>query len=100
MKNMISRIGLIKLAPNEEGIRELKKEGFRSPTVRLPTVFIRSATLCLPLKALLFFISFNLSVIGILDCLLEFRLMGFAYYLIKHLKKPSNLSRQGVPAST
>ena len=51
------------VAHNEEGIKEVKKEGFRSTTVRLPALFIRCSTLCLPLKALLFFISFNLTVI-------------------------------------
>src|SRR6185436_7577573 len=47
------------MADNEQGIKEVKKEGIRSTTVRLPTLFIRSSTLCLTLKALLFFISFN-----------------------------------------
>jgi hypothetical protein len=42
--------------------RSKKKEGFRSTTVRLPALFVRSSTLCLPIKALLFFISFNLNV--------------------------------------
>jgi hypothetical protein len=46
--------------PDEEGIKEVKKKGFRTTTVRLPTLFIRSSTLCLPLKALLFFIVYNL----------------------------------------
>ena len=40
-------------------IKEVKKEGFRSITVRLPTPFVRSTTLCLPIKTLLFFISFS-----------------------------------------
>src|SRR6185436_20896080 len=43
---------------NEEGIKEVKKEGFRSTTVHLPTLFISpDMSGCLPLKALLFFIS-------------------------------------------
>ncbi len=57
---------------NEEGIKEVKKEGVRSTTVRLPTLFIRSSTLCLPLKALLFFISFNLNVMRSCYYRLEF----------------------------
>jgi len=32
---------------NEEGIKEVKKEGVRTTTVRLPALFVRSSTLCL-----------------------------------------------------
>jgi len=39
---------------NEEGIKEVKKERFRSTIVRLPTLFIKSSTVCLTFKALLF----------------------------------------------
>ena len=53
---------MFRVAYNEEGIKEEKKEGFRTTTVRLPTLFIKSSTLCLPLKALLFFIVLNLPV--------------------------------------
>jgi len=53
----------LNIADNEEGIKEVKKEGFRSTIVRLPTLFIKSSTVCLTFKALLFFNSFNLTVI-------------------------------------
>ena len=63
---------------NEEGIKEVKKkEGFRSTTVRLPTLFVRSretllamaglprhSTLCLPIKSFFYYFSFNLNVIS------------------------------------
>lgn len=38
-----------------------KNERFRSTTVPLSTLLVRTTTLCLPLKAL-FFISFNIDV--------------------------------------
>jgi hypothetical protein len=61
-----------KIMHNEERFKEEKKEGFRSvlnaaevsTTVRLPTLFIKTTTFCLPLKALLFFTSFNIDVIS------------------------------------
>ncbi len=53
---------------NEDVIKEEIKERFKSTTARLPTLFIRSTTLCLPLKAL-FFISFSLAIIQILNIL-------------------------------
>jgi len=62
---------LVRIGHNEEGIKEVKKEGFRSTTVRLPALFVRSSTLCLPVKALLFFISFNLSVMRLCYCTIK-----------------------------
>lgn len=48
------------LKDDEEGIKE-KKEGVSPDTSgRLLPLFIRSTTVCLPIKALLFFISFYL----------------------------------------
>jgi hypothetical protein len=48
------------VAANEEGIKEVKKEEFSPDTSgRLPTLFIRSSAVSLPIKALLFFISFK-----------------------------------------
>jgi len=44
-----------------------KKEGFRITTLRLPALFVRSSTLCLPIKALLFF-SFNRNVMRSCYC--------------------------------
>jgi hypothetical protein len=33
------------MTANIEGIKEVKEEGFRSTTVRLPALFVRSSTL-------------------------------------------------------
>ncbi len=53
-----------RVAGKEEGIKEEKKKGLEALLFINATLFIRSSTLSLPLKALLLFISFNLSVIG------------------------------------
>jgi hypothetical protein len=54
---------------NEEGIKEVKKEGFRSTTVRLPALFVSSSTVCLPIKVLLFlFILINVLCIRATAC--------------------------------
>ena len=45
---------LLKIADNEEGIKQVKKKGFRSTTVRLPKLFIRSTTLFATLSIKLF----------------------------------------------
>ncbi len=41
---------------NQEGIKEVLKAGVRSTTDLLPALFIRSPTLCIPLKAVPFFL--------------------------------------------
>ena len=81
---------------NEEGIKEVKKEGFSSTTVRLPTLFIGSSSLCLPLKALLFFISFNLCVISILDFsfkVIQFEMRNITALNNRHPHHNKNLLR-------
>ena len=58
------------------------KEGFRSTTVRLPTMFIRSTTVRLPIKALLLKIYIYLTVIGCATLAMEFFRFNHAQQLI------------------
>jgi hypothetical protein len=91
------------LLHNEEGIKEVKKEGFRSITVPClpagrvyPTLFITRPNVlfgtggdaqlfCLPLKALLFFVSLILMLCVRATVRSRYNYLKFAQNLLKQL---------------